>query len=139
MELEEKFEANGDYSTCVPEGWYLCGITKADLTPTKKVGRAIVIDFSILEGEHRQQKCSIWCNYYHDNALTRSIAKQQLAKICLAAGIEELTDTDQLLNKILQVQFAITTYNGTKRNEPKAFAAQTDQVAQPVSAGDTWS
>ena len=91
-----------------PDGEYKCLIVTTEDRETKRGdGMYLSIEYEVLEGQYRGRK--IWENLNLINPSEKAveIAKGQLSAICRAIGIENLDDTDQLMNKVLVLKLGI--------------------------------
>lgn len=86
----------------IPNGDYKAIITGSQWKKTKKQdGEALVIEFTVQAGEHRGAKLSHWLNLQNKSTDAVSIAKQELAYICKAMGIDPTKVQDsQMLHNI---------------------------------------
>ena len=113
-----------DTSDIIPEGSYKAIISNAELKTAKTSGATYLsLEFSMLSPSVNGRKHWENLNLAHEKESVRAIAKKQLAKICKAVGIGDLTDTSQLCGKKLQVTISVRTDDaGDKRNSVKRVA-----------------
>ena len=77
----------------------------------------------------------VWINYEHPKAEAQRIGREELASLCKAVGVANLTDTNQLHNLPLMVTVGVDR-NDPTRNVVKKYAAK---VAQQTPAAQTSS
>lgn len=81
----------------VPAGWYNVKIVKSENKPTQKAGGIYLeLEIEIIDGEFANRKVWERLNLVNDNEVAVRIAYQQLACICNATGVIQLTDTTAL-------------------------------------------
>ena len=100
-QLHNAFDASGINPLAglggLPEGKHLVVITESEIKPTKdKRNELLELTLESVYGESKGQKGAYRLNLYHKNELAQEIAKKNLARICHAVGIMQLTDTAQL-------------------------------------------
>lgn len=91
----------------LPAGWYRMRITKAEIKGSEKAGDMLALEHEIDEQahpEHRGRKVFSNLCINHQNVQAREIARRTLSALCHAIGVLQLTDTTQLLGKVLQVK-----------------------------------
>jgi len=111
----QSVEPAGDFEA-IPAGWQTVEITRTGIVVTKAgTGRFIEVEFTILDGPHKNHK--LWERYNVDNPSekTRKIAAGQFSSLCRAVNAGCLDDTDELLQQMLQVRVAVKgDYNEIK-------------------------
>lgn len=118
-------------STPLPEGVYSVEITNAEMRDLKSgKGQAINVEYTVIDpAEHARRK--VWSNLcvVHESPKTEQIAREHLAALCLAVGIEKLEDTDELFGKLLRIQTGFG--KGEYADKPEVKAWMTAGVAAP--------
>ncbi len=88
----------------VPPGRYLAEIVSTEMRPNRSGrGSHLEIEFSIAEGEHAGRRLWTRLNLDHPNDTAVRIAKQDLASICRAVGLDRLSETEELHGRTLVV------------------------------------
>ena len=125
----------------IPSGTYEAVVTDSETRATKSgTGMGINLTFEIIsEGPAKGRKLFAWINYENANAKAQQIGREELASLCKAVGVVNLTDTAQLHNLPLMITVGIDRNDPTRNviRAYKAKAAQTAQSAQrtPQAAG----
>lgn len=114
--MGEKFDANTveiqSYEP-IPEGEYVAVIASVDLKSTKTGGEMLVFDFTITGSQHDGRILTERLNIVNANERAVNIAKQQLAKICLALNMPTPEDTDDFIGKKLKLSVGVKPGEGT--------------------------
>jgi hypothetical protein len=110
--------------TVLPVGWYTADIVEADVSPTKS-GRCVKIAMEVITQGYRGRKVWHRINFENASAQAQEIGQQQLAELCEVAGIERLTNTDQLLRKRVDLKLKISPAKGgyDESNDVSQYAA----------------
>ena len=110
--------------TVLPVGWYTADIVEADVSPTK-TGRCVKIAMEVITQGYRGRKVWHRINFENTSAQAQEIGQQQLAELCEVAGIERLTNTDQLLRKRVDLKLKISPAKGSydESNDVSQYAA----------------
>ena len=119
----------------IPSGTYEAVLTDSETRATKNgTGLGINLTFEILsEGPAKGRKVFVWINYEHPKAEAQRIGREELASLCKAVGVANLTDTNQLHNLPLMVTVGVDR-NDPTRNVVKKYAAK---AAQQTPAAQT--
>jgi len=136
----------------VPAGWYNAAIDESSNKPTRDgVNSYTQFRFSILDGQYKGRKLFARFNLQHTNAQTSEIAQRQLAALCVAAGVMQLSDTQQLHNIPMKVKAIIKKDEGYEAtNEIRSYkninesvdvqpAVVGQQAAPPVQPAQPWA
>ena len=92
----------------IPEGWYQVRITGAEVKTTKAgTGQYVSLSYDILGPTHQGRKMWDNINISNPSRVCEEIGEQQMARIRSAIGLPRITDTDQLMNAIIQVKVKI--------------------------------
>lgn len=81
----------------LPRGMYQVIVMGSDLKATQAgTGQYIELTLQVVDGEHAGRRLWDRLNVSNPNKTAEDIAKRQLQELCLAAGVTNLTDTEQL-------------------------------------------
>ena len=81
----------------LPPGRYLAEIVSSGMRPNRSGrGSHIELEFVVADGEHEGRHLWSRLNVDHPNETAVRIAKQDLASICRAVGIDRLSETEEL-------------------------------------------
>ena len=117
----------------IPSGTYEAVVTDSETRATKSgTGMGINLTFEIVsEGPAKGRKVFAWINYENANAKAQQIGREELASLCKAVGVVNLTDTAQLHNLPLMITVGVDR-NDPTRNVIRAYKAKAAQTAQPA-------
>jgi hypothetical protein len=120
----------------IPSGTYEAVVTDSETRATKSgTGMGINLAFEILsEGPAKGRKVFAWINYENANAKAQQIGREELASLCKAVGVVNLTDTAQLHNLPLMITVGIDRNDPTK-NVIKAYKAKAGNGGQGTGNG----
>ena len=88
---------------CIPPGWYSFIIREAESKQNKRcTGMVLKLKYVVIacdEGDTSAVGYAIWdnLNLVNDSEMAVRIAQQRLAQICLACGIDEIQDDQELI------------------------------------------
>lgn len=121
----------------IPSGVYEAVISASEMRPTKAGnGVGINLTFEIIsEGAGKGRKLWTWINYQNPNSVAQQIGQEELAKICKAVGVSNLTATEQLHNIPLMITVALDK-NDTTKNVVKSYKAKGATGTHVASAVD---
>ena len=130
----------------IPSGTYEAVVTDSETRATKSGnGIGINLTFEILsEGPAKGRKVFAWINYENASAKAQQIGREELASLCKAVGVANLTDTAQLHDLPLLIAVGIDR-NDPTRNVVKSYkakpapAAQTAQKSPQASGAAPWA
>ena len=120
----------------IPSGTYEAVVTESETRATKSgTGMGINLTFEILsEGPAKGRKVFAWINFENANVKAQQIGREELASLCKAVGVVNLTDTAQLHNLPLMITVGIDrndpTRNVVRAYKSKAAAGTTPSVQQ---------
>lgn len=120
---------DGEFPLAEPPGPYLGQVVKSEVKVTSKGdGEYIALVWELLDEEVKGIRVFQNLNIVNPNPKTVSIAKAQLKQINKAAGIAELTDTNELHGIPMQLFVKITPANGPykARNDITKVLAEDD-------------
>ena len=96
----------------LPAGDYEMMIIESDIAPNKKgTGKYIKLVLSSIEEESAGRRVYEYINFEHPNEKVVQIAERQLAELCNACGVLEITDTAELHDIPIKVRLAIQAGN----------------------------
>jgi len=109
----------------VPAGWYVAQITDAEIKDTKRGdGKYIKIRYDIQGPNHQGRVVFGNLNVNNPNPAAEKIGRQQLGDIMRSVGMSNVTDTDELLGKTMQIKIDIRdSEQYGPSNEVKAWKA----------------
>lgn len=115
----------------IPSGTYEAVITDSEMKATKNgLGMGINLTFEIIsDGPAKGRKVFVWINYEHPKVEAQRIGREELASLCKAVGVANLTDTNQLHNLPLLITVGLDK-NDSTRNVIKKYAAKAVSAAQ---------
>jgi len=121
--------------TVLPIGWYTADIVEADINQTKS-GRCIKLAMEVITQGYRGRKIWHRINFENASAKAQEIGQQQLAELCEVAGIERLTNTDQLLRARVDLKLKITPAQGgyDESNDVSQYAPAGSKTGGAVAA-----
>jgi hypothetical protein len=124
----------------LPAGKYLAAITGTEMKPTKNGdGSYLEIEFTVLEGEHKDRKVWDRLCLNHPNAQTVKIARGNLSALCRAIGVMQPRDSVELHNipLVVTVKLKKREDTGDLANEVKGYAKKDAAIGKPQQAAPT--
>ena len=127
----------------VPAGTYEAVVTASEIKSNKALtGKGLNLTFEILsDGAAKGRKVWTWINFMHQKADAQRIGQEELARLCKAVGVNQLTDTEQLHNKPLMITVALdkndSTRNVIKAYQPKDAASQSGAATAASASSGT--
>ena len=120
----------------IPSGTYEAVVTDSEMRATKSgTGMGINLTFEILsDGPAKGRKVFAWINYENQRAEAQRIGREELASLCKAVGVTNLTDTVQLHNLPLLITVGVDR-NDPTRNVVKKYAAKSGNGQQGTGNG----
>jgi len=130
--------ANPGYGP-LPAGEYTMIITRTDIKPTKAgTGEYLECVMEVVEGKSAGRKHWERFNVSNPNKTAEDIAKAALGNLCMAIGLDNVTDTDQLHDRMFVAKVAIDRKDPERNRimgySPAAQAAPARPAAQPKPA-----
>lgn len=98
---------------------------------TRSGGTMLVLTHEIVEGKYKGARISENCNIINSNEVAVNIARKTLKKIARALGIDELKNSDQLLNARKFMLCTIGIDEGTGGYDDKNKIVDWKPVADP--------
>ena len=106
----------------VPAGVYDVEITSAEVKDAKSGnGVGLKLEYTIVGPTHARRKIFGYLNLRHTNQQAEQIGQSQLSSLCRAVGINKLTDSDQLFQRMLRISVKVRPAEGT-------YAASNDVI-----------
>ena len=109
----------------IKSGTYEAVITDSEIKANRaNTGKGLNLTFEILsEGTAKGRKVWAWINFQHQNQDAQRIGQEELARVCKAVGVSQLTDSEQLHNIPLMITVDVDRNDAT-RNVIKAYKAK---------------
>ena len=111
----------------IPAGWYNAKITEAEVKSTKAgTGSYIKVRYDITGPTHQGRVIYGNINLSNPNQQAEQIGIQQLGSLARAIGLEVISDSDQLINRDVQIKLSIkkdTSGQYNDSNDVKGFKA----------------
>ena len=131
-------EGDGDFAP-LPNGWYTAKVTDAQLKDTRAgTGRYINVRYDIMGPTHQGRVVFGMLNIQNQNDVAERIGVQQLGSLLRSIGVEDFSDTDQLIGGECQIRLATekSAEYGDK-NKVTAWKAMGDSPAAKPAAAPT--
>lgn len=125
ISLEDLPESTGDFPP-LPAGWYNATINTAELKPTKDgTGQKISVRFDITGPTHQGRVVYGNLNIKNKSEKAEEIGRAQLGSIMRAIGLNQVSNTNQLIGGRLQIKLEVkeATEQYAAKNEIKAYKA----------------
>lgn len=128
----------------LPSGKYEVVITNSDIRQTKAgTGEFIEIEMQVVEGDYTGRRIWERFNVNNANKQAEDIAKAALGALCMAVGVDNMTDTEQLHDIPFTVTLEIDRKDPTRNRvagygqgkPPAAKPAAPSRPAAPAAAG----
>lgn len=109
----------------IPEGTYPAVALSSEVRDTKSGGEMVVYKMQITEGECANRILWARFNVKNSSVKAQEIGLGQLSSFCRAAGVDEMTDTDDLVGKPVAVRVKIRPARDgyDAQNEIASFAS----------------
>ena len=111
----------------IPAGWYNARITEAEVKSTKAgTGSYIKVRYDITGPTHQGRVIYGNINLSNPNQQAEQIGIQQLGSLARAIGLEVISDSDQLINRDVQIKLSVkkdTSGQYNDSNDVKGFKA----------------
>lgn len=99
----------------LPPGEYEVMIVKSDTKPTKAGnGSYLELEMHVISGEHSGRRHWERLNLDNPSQQTVKIAEEQLARLCVAIGLDEVNDSDELHDRPFVAEFGIDKKDSTR-------------------------
>lgn len=133
-----KNERSGDFSP-LPAGWYTARITAAEIKETNaRTGQYIKIRYDIVGPTHQGRVVFGNLNIKNPNPKAEEIGRQQLGDLMRAVGMARVSDTDELIGKVLVIKLKVREAQGeyAASNDVSGFkATDGSNLPAPNAAG----
>lgn len=111
IQIEERSNNYGP----LPAGEYEMMIVKSDTKPTKAgTGHYLECEMQIISGEHSGRRHWERFNLDNPNQQAVKIAQESLAKLCMALGIDDLDDSEQMHDQPFMADVGIDKKDNTR-------------------------
>jgi len=125
----------------IPAGNYKAIISSSSVDQAKSGnGTNLVLEFKIIDGEHKNRTIRTWLCVQHPSQQTQEIAQRQFSAVCHAVGQIQVTSTEQLHSKPLLIRVSLEPDNreeGRMQNRIKGYMPlQKAATPEPAMAGD---
>ena len=125
----------------IKAGTYEAVITATEIKANRaNTGKGLNLTFEIISDNDKGRKVWAWINFQHQKQEAQRIGQEELARVCKAVGVSQLTDSEQLHNIPLIITVDVDRNDAT-RNVIKAYKAKesggTSSVATAPAATAT--
>jgi hypothetical protein len=116
------FDTNRDDAatgyTIIPTGWYPAIIENAEIKDNSKgTGKILAVQYEIIGDNFSGRKMFSNFNIVNPNQKAVEIAQRELAGLGQACAIPVLTDTTELLGKMIQIRIKVVPGSKTRSGE----------------------
>ncbi|WP_051228763.1 DUF669 domain-containing protein [Pleomorphomonas oryzae] len=81
----------------LPKGDYQAEVVESVIVPTASgSGEILKLTFEVIAGDFRRRRVVEWLNIVNDHATAQRIAQDRLARLCVAAGLAGIADSEEL-------------------------------------------
>lgn len=99
----------------LPAGEYEAMIVKSETKTTKSGnGSYLELEMHVISGDHTGRRHWERLNLDNPSLQTVKIAEEQLARLCVALGLDEVNDSEELHDKPFVAEFGIDKKDNTK-------------------------
>lgn len=117
----------------LPEGEYEMMVVKSDVKPTKAGnGHYIELEMHVISGEQSGRRVWERLNVDNPNKDAENIAKAALAALCVAIGLEDMTETEQLHDQPFIAKLEIDRKD-PERNRIVGYESVVGQAKAPAA------
>lgn len=121
----------------LPAGEYEVMIVKSDTKATKAGnGSYLELEMHVISGDHTGRRHWERLNLDNPSLQTVKIAEEQLARLCVALGVDEVNDSEELHDKPFVAEFAIDKKDST-RNVIWGYRAISGPPVSPAKLANT--
>jgi len=124
----------------LPAGRYLAAVVESQLRATRAGdGQFVELRFQILEGEQRGRSVYARLNLWNPSEAAVAMAHSELASICRAVGVRQVSDT-QALHEIpvfIEIAQEVRRDNGRVGNVIRGYTSRVDVFGADGTAGST--
>ena len=119
----------------LPKGMYEVAVISSDLKTTQAgTGQYIELTLQVLDGPHGGRRIWDRLNISNPNKTAEDIAKRQLQMLCLAAGVTNLTDTEQLHDRPVLAEIDLDRKDASRNRVMGYAATSAKQASRPSPA-----
>ena len=124
----------------LPEGDYEMIVTKSDTKPTKAGnGHYLELEMQIIAGQFSGRRHWERLNLDNPSQQTVKIAQEQLARLCMAMGLDEIQDSEELHDRAFIATLGIDKKDATRNmvwdyKPAEAAAPAPAPAAKPAAA-----
>ncbi len=134
----------------LPEGDYEMIVTKSDTKPTKAGnGHYLKLEMQIIAGQFSGRRHWERLNLDNPSQRTVKIAQEQLARLCMAVGLDEIQDSEELHDRAFIATLGIDKKDATRNvvwdykpaegaSPAPATAAKPAAAAAPAKSARPW-
>jgi hypothetical protein len=134
----------------LPEGDYEMIVTKSDTKPTKAGnGHYLELEMQIIAGQFSGRRHWERLNLDNPSQRTVKIAQEQLARLCMAVGLDEIQDSEELHDRAFIATLGIDKKDATRNvvwdykpaegaSPAPATAAKPAAAAAPAKSARPW-
>lgn len=113
-EIQFEERGSGTYGP-LPAGEYEVMIVKSDTKNTKSGnGSYLELEMHVISGEHTGRRHWERLNLDNSSLQTVKIAQEQLARLCVALGLDQVNDSEELHDKPFVAEFALDKKDATR-------------------------
>lgn len=121
----------------LPAGEYEVMIVKSDTKATKAGnGSYLELEMHVISGDHTGRRHWERLNLDNPSLQTVKIAEEQLARLCVALGLDEVNDSEELHDKPFVAEFGIDKKDAT-RNVIWGYRAISGPPVSPAKLANT--
>ena len=119
----------------LPAGTYTARVDEIEEKSTKNGdGQYLQITWEIIGGDFAGRKIWDRLNVVNPNETAQRIGRERLVQLAAAAGITNLTDTNELYRKVVSLRLMVKTdANYGDRNEVKGYSPAPAGAAAPAA------
>ena len=130
----------------LPDGDYEMIVTKSSTKPTKAgTGHYLELEFQVISGAFSGRRHWERLNLDNPSAQTVKIAQEQLARLCLAVGLDDVQDSEELHDRAFIAEIGTDSKDNTRAKiydyrsaddvPTTATAVKPTATAAPAAAG----
>lgn len=126
--------------TPLPAGWYQASVKAVELKPSKAGDSTYMnIQYSILGPTHQGRVAFGMCGVSNQDPDKEATSRYFMGQLMRAAGIQRLTDTDQLIGANLEIKLTIkaATAEYSASNNVKEYRAISGSALPKAPTGDS--
>lgn len=125
---EYESEGNVEFTPLKP-GNYKMLINSAGVMD-KPAGKTLKVEMQVVEGENKDRKMFDFINYIHTSENHERIERERMSDLYQLCGQAEMKSTTDLLNKVIDVQLKIDTYQGKASNKVHWYGKGKDTATE---------